>query len=49
MEDKPKYIIITPFFPTKERHIGSYVFDQAEAIKNSGITNDNTNRRRWRK
>ena len=36
MEDKSKYIIITPFFPTKERHMGSYVFDQAKAIEDSG-------------
>ena len=32
MRDKKKYIIISPFFPSGESHVGSYVYDQAKAI-----------------
>ena len=27
-----KYIIITPYFPSKSSHVGSYIFDQAKII-----------------
>ena len=29
------YVIITPYFPSKESHIGSYIYDQAKAISNT--------------
>jgi len=35
MENKQKYIIITPYFPCSETHMGSYVYDQAKTIANS--------------
>ena len=34
MKNKIKYIIITPFFPTVNNHVGSYIYDQARAIDN---------------
>ena len=34
MENKQKYVIITPFFPSSETHMGSYVYDQAKTIAN---------------
>jgi len=35
MENKQKYIIITPYFPCSETHMGSYVYDQSKTISNS--------------
>lgn len=32
MENKKKYIIISPLFPSDESHVGSYVYDQAKTI-----------------
>ena len=32
MENKKKYIIISPLFPSDKSHVGSYVYDQARAI-----------------
>ena len=32
MENKKKYIIISPLFPTDKNHVGSYVYDQAKTI-----------------
>jgi len=37
MINNNKYIIISPFFPTNEGHVGSYVYDQAKTL--SDITN----------
>tara|TARA_B100000614_G_C14552171_1_gene494370 strand:- start:478 stop:1629 length:1152 start_codon:yes stop_codon:yes gene_type:complete len=34
MKNKIKYIIITPFFPSVNNHVGSYIYDQARAIDN---------------
>ena len=34
MENKQKYVIITPFFPSSATHMGSYVYDQAKTIAN---------------
>ena len=32
MENKKKYIIISPLFPSDESHTGSYVYDQVKTI-----------------
>lgn len=32
MVNKKKYIIISPFFPTDECHVGSYIFDQVRTL-----------------
>ena len=32
MENKKKYIVISPLFPNDNSHVGSYVFDQVTAI-----------------
>lgn len=32
MESKKTYLVLTPFFPSDEGHVGSYVYDQAKAI-----------------
>tara|TARA_B100001142_G_C14330323_1_gene653840 strand:- start:1261 stop:2433 length:1173 start_codon:yes stop_codon:yes gene_type:complete len=32
MENKKKYIIISPLFPSDESHVGSYIYDQAKTI-----------------
>jgi glycosyltransferase involved in cell wall biosynthesis len=39
MEDKKQYIVITPFFPSKESYIGSYIYDQINEIKNQSDFN----------
>ncbi len=36
---KPVYLIIVPFFPSKNRHWGSYLYDQAIAIKSTNRYN----------
>ena len=33
MKNKQKYLVITPFFPSSEGHVGSYVYDQVKTIK----------------
>jgi glycosyltransferase involved in cell wall biosynthesis len=30
-----RYVIITPYFPSEDSHMGSYVYDQAKAINNT--------------
>ena len=32
MENKKTYLVLTPFFPSDESHVGSYVFDQINEI-----------------
>ena len=32
MENKKQYIIISPFFPNDNNHVGSYVYDQAKTL-----------------
>ena len=32
MENKKKYIVITPLFPNDNSHVGSYVYDQVKTI-----------------
>jgi len=32
MENKSKYIVLTPFFPSDNSHVGSYIYDQVKAI-----------------
>ena len=32
MGNKRTYLVLTPFFPSDEGHVGSYVYDQAKAI-----------------
>ena len=39
MEDKKQYIVITPFFPSKESYTGSYIYDQINEIKNQSDFN----------
>ena len=34
MENKKTYIIITPFFPSKNSFVGSYIFDQVNELRN---------------
>ena len=34
MENKKTYIIITPFFPSKNSFVGSYIFDQLNELRN---------------
>ena len=29
-----KYLILTPYFPSTENHVGSYIYDQARTIQN---------------
>jgi len=36
MINKKTYLIITPYFPSEFSHVGSYVYDQAKAIKDTG-------------
>tara|TARA_B100001758_G_C18416864_1_gene620798 strand:+ start:12177 stop:13328 length:1152 start_codon:yes stop_codon:yes gene_type:complete len=33
------YIILTPYFPSKESYVGSYIYDQAKAINNNSQYN----------
>lgn len=35
MENKKQYITITPFFPSDNNHVGSYIYDQVKEIQNS--------------
>jgi glycosyltransferase involved in cell wall biosynthesis len=34
MENKKTYIVITPFFPSKNSFVGSYIFDQVNELRN---------------
>ena len=34
MESKKQYIVLTPFFPNENSHVGSYIYDQVKAIIN---------------
>ena len=34
MENKKTYIVITPFFPSKNSFLGSYIFDQVNELRN---------------
>ena len=34
MENKKTYIVITPYFPSKNSFVGSYIFDQVNEIRN---------------
>ncbi len=36
MKNKKIYLIITPYFPSEFSHVGSYVYDQAKAINDTG-------------
>jgi len=36
MKGKKKYIVFTPFFPSDSSHIGSYIYDQVQALKRIG-------------
>ena len=33
MESKKTYLVLTPFFPSDEGHVGSYIFDQINEIR----------------
>ena len=33
--NKPTYLVVTPFFPSEESFIGSYIFDQVETIRST--------------
>ncbi len=33
MESKKTYLVLTPFFPSNNSFVGSYVFDQINKIK----------------
>jgi glycosyltransferase involved in cell wall biosynthesis len=39
MEDKKTYIVITPFFPSKNSFVGSYIFDQINEIRHQSNFN----------
>ena len=32
MKENKLYIVLTPFFPSKNSHVGSYIFDQVQAL-----------------
>ena len=32
MGNKKQYIVITPFFPSDNSHVGSYIYDQVKTI-----------------
>ena len=36
LKDKPVYLVVTPFFPSKESFRGPYVYDQVKAIMKDG-------------
>ena len=33
--EKPFYLFVAPYFPTYKRHLGSYIYDQVQAIVNT--------------
>jgi len=39
MDNKKTYLVITPFFPSKNSFIGSYIFDQINEIRNQSDFN----------
>ena len=39
MENKKTYIVITPFFPSKNSFVGSFIFDQINEIRNQSNFN----------
>ena len=39
MDNKKTYLVITPFFPSKNSFVGSYIFDQINEIRNQSDFN----------